>query len=104
MLVLSFTLSVRMMPMKRNFACMHGIRPLQDLQLVQAACQSNLKLKCHGVMRELLSLMVHTHKNRLLGWTPHLMGSIRFMHVVHFLDYKMKANDLLKPEQLISQC
>jgi len=32
------------------------------------------------------------------------MESIRFMHVVHFLDYKMKANDLLKPEQLISQC
>jgi len=102
MLVLSFTLSVRMMPMKRNFACMHGIRPLQDLQLVQAACQSSLKLKCHGSTCEILSLIVHT--NRLMGWTPHLMESIRFMHVVHFLDYKMKANDLLKPEQLISQC
>ncbi len=85
MLVLSFTLSVRMMSMERDFACMHGIRPLQDLQLVQAACQSSLKLKCHGIMCEMLSLIVHT--NRLTGWTPHLMGSIRFMHVVHFQDY-----------------
>lgn len=48
-------------------------------------------------MCEILSLIVHT--NRLMVWTSHLMESIRFKHVVHFQDYKMKANDLLKPEQ-----
>ncbi len=58
---------------------------LQDLQLVQAACQSSLKLKCHGIMSEIKSLVMHT--NRLTVGTPHLRGSIRFMHAAHLQDY-----------------